>query len=107
MTDSAEPSKKTMACRVAKSSGWMPNSAGMSGKTAAPSGTSCSGELPSDISASGHGGDDAQLVAVLQRGLEVVEVTDVLVVEVHVDEAAHLAVLKQPAGDPGVPGAEV
>src|SRR6516164_8320069 len=120
MTESSEPSKKTIACRVASRSGWMPSSAGMSGKTAAPSGTSRSGEsgitlLPkkilttetqrhredkmqgsetdrqirtqlvfsvslclcgSKLLSPGDGRDDAQLVAVLHRGLEVVEVAD-------------------------------
>src|SRR4051794_11772101 len=96
-----------MACRQASRSGWMPNSAGMIGKTAAPSGTSCGRDSSPAISTSGDGGDDAQFVAVLERRLQVVEVADVLVVEVDVDEAAHLAVLEQPAGDAGVLGAEV
>src|SRR5205085_7753051 len=100
MTSSVEPSMKTMACSTARNSGWTPSSAGMSGKTAAPSGTSRSAS--SAISASGHRGDDAQLVAVLDGGGEVVEVANVLVVQVDVDEAAHLAVLKNALTDGGV-----
>src|SRR6202011_1380370 len=47
----------------------------------------------------GHRGDDAQLVTVLDRRGQVVEVADVLVVEIDVDEAAHLAVVEQALGD--------
>src|SRR6266702_4503539 len=87
-TSSDEPLRKTAACRVANSSGLTPSSAGMGGKTAAPSGTSLSSA--SLMSASGHGGDDRHLVAVLDGGIQAVEVADVLVVEVDVDEAAQL-----------------
>src|SRR5262249_10923659 len=47
------------------------------------------------------------LVAVLDRCREVVKVADILVVEIDVDEAAHLAVLEQPPGDAGILLAEV
>src|SRR5262249_43461602 len=98
-TSSLEPTRKTTACSVASSSGWMPSSAGISGKTAAPSGTS--GSLSSAMSAPCDGGNDADLVAVLDGGGEVVEVADVLVVEVDVDEAAQLAVVEQALADGG------
>src|SRR5947199_3454012 len=78
----------------------MPSSSGMSGKTAAPSGTSeqgCSGW--SAMSASCDRGDDGQDVAVLGRGLQVVEIADVFIVEIDVDEATHLAVLEDSAHD--------
>src|SRR5438552_18129264 len=78
----------------------MPSSAGIRGKTAAPSGTSR--PVSSAISASGHRGDDAHLVAVLDRRGEVAEIADVLIIEIHIDEAAHLAALKEPLGDAGV-----
>src|SRR5207248_9922963 len=68
------------------------SSAGISGKTAAPSGTS-PGVCSSFISTSSHRRDDRQLVAVLDRGVQIVEVADVLVVEVKVDEPPNLAVL--------------
>src|SRR5579871_4301353 len=92
---SSEPPANTQACSTANRSGLTFSSAGMSGKTAAPSGTSprssSSGSGASRAtSASGHGGDDAQLVAVLDRGAEVVEVTHVLVVEVDVQKALDL-----------------
>src|SRR5262245_39689183 len=101
-TSSSEPSRKTVACNTARSRGTIPNSSGIRGKTAAPSGTSsppasfCRSSL---MSAPGNGGNDRQLVAVLDRRREVVEVADVLVVEIDVDETAHLAVLEQPLGD--------
>src|SRR2546423_14210961 len=87
----SDPVTNTKACSVANSSGWTPSSSGMSGKTAAPSGTSPD-DSPSEMSSSssaigsppGDGRDDAQLVAVLNRGGEVVEVAHVLVVEVQV-----------------------
>src|SRR5436305_1896100 len=82
-TAASEPSKNTIACRAASRSGWMPSSSGMSGKTAAPSGTSDVGS-PADMSASCDGRDDAQLVAVLDRRLQAVEVANVLVVELDV-----------------------
>src|SRR5436309_1836437 len=88
----------------------MPSSSGMSGKTAAPSGTS---EDPAEslrssaglgsgwsaMSASCDGGDDGQHVAVLGRRLQVVEIADVFVVEIDVDKAAHLAVFEDSADD--------
>src|SRR5262245_47897525 len=89
-TSSSDPSRKTTACNTARSSGCTPSSAGICGITAAPCGTYSPG--PSAMLASGHRGNDAQLVAVLHRRVQVVEVADVLVIEVDVDEAAHLAV---------------
>src|SRR5262245_1355599 len=77
----------------------------MGGKTAAPSGTWRSGS--SAISAPRHGGNDAHLVAGLDGGGEAVEVANVLVVEVDVDEAAHLAVVEQPLRDAGELAAHV
>src|SRR5439155_20099140 len=85
-TSSLEPTRKTTACRAASSSGLMPSSAGISGKAAAPSGTSGSSKS-SAMSAPCHRGDDVHLVAVLDGGVHVVQVADVLVVEVDVDEA--------------------
>src|SRR5438046_710885 len=89
----SDPVTKTKACSVARSSGWTPSSSGMSGKMAAPSGTSPDGSSPERSSsssaiglASGDGRDDAQLVAVLDRGGQVVEVAHVLVVEEQVQE---------------------
>src|SRR5882757_3487428 len=41
--------------------------------------------------AAGDGGDDADFVAVLERGLAVLEEANVLLVDVDVDEAANLA----------------
>jgi len=41
--------------------------------------------------AAGDGGDDADFVAVLERRLAVFEEADVLLVDIDVDEAAHLA----------------
>src|SRR5947199_3713831 len=101
---SSEPPTNTQACNTANRSGLTFSSAGMSGKTAAPSGTSpLSGSgASSATSASGHGGDDAQLVAVLDRGAEVVEVTHVLVVEVDVQEALELGAVEHALGDVGV-----
>src|SRR4051812_35326236 len=94
---SSDPARKTTACSTANSSGWTFSSAGISGKTAAPSGTSlspcswsCSSCSSATGSASGHGWDDAQLVAVLDGRAEVVQVADVLVVEVDVQEALQL-----------------
>src|SRR5688500_13020316 len=94
-TSSAEPLRKTTAWRTARSSGLMPSSGGIRGKTAAPSGTSSAALM----SASGHGGDDGQLVAVLDGRAQAVQVADVLVVEVDVDEAAQLPLVEQPFGD--------
>src|SRR6516164_7877341 len=84
----------------------MPSSSGMSGKTAAPSGTSDRCESPSDISASGHGGNDAQLVAFLDRRLQVVQVADVFIVEIDIDEATNLAVVEDAASDRRMLGAK-
>ena len=42
---------------------------------------------------SGDGGDDADFVAVLERRLAVFEEADVLLVDIDVDEAAHLALV--------------
>src|SRR5262245_50134191 len=93
-TWSSLPDRKTVACRPAKRSGWMSNCAGMSGKRAPPSGTS-----ESAMSAPGDRGNDAHLVAASQRGAEVVQVSDVLVIEVNVDEAPHLAVIEEALRD--------
>src|SRR5215469_15114527 len=92
-TSSSDPSRKTVACSTASSSGWTFNSAGISGIRAAPSGTSSSSWC-SCMSASGHRGDDGQFVAVLDRRGQVVEVAHVFLVEVQVHEAAHLPVLE-------------
>src|SRR5262249_130276 len=94
---SEEPSRNTTACNTARSNGLIPNSGGMSGKTAAPSGTSRG--TSSAISAPGHRGNDAQLIAILDDRCQVIQVADVLVVQVDVDEAPHLAVLEQPWHD--------
>src|SRR5947209_7184556 len=91
---------------TARSSGLTPSSSGISGKTAAPSGTS-SGSAASLISASRHRRNDGQVVAVLDRGLQVVEVANVLVVEEQVDEAAQLAVVEEPARQGGKAGGQV
>src|SRR5260370_40645391 len=77
----------------------------MGGKTAVPSGTWRSGSPA--MSTPGDRGNDADLVAVLHGRGQVVEVADVLVVEVDVDEAAHLAVVEQALRDPGEPAAQV
>src|SRR5204863_8696071 len=53
------------------------------------------------------GRDDRQLVAVLDRRGEVVEVADVLVVEVDVDEPAQLPVVEEPGRQAGELAAEV
>src|SRR5438270_10247927 len=94
-TCSLEPTRKTTACSAASSSGLTPSSGGISGKTAAPSGTSGSSKS-SAMSAPCHRGDDVQLVAVLDGAIEIIQVADVLFVEVDVDEAAQLAVLEEP-----------
>src|SRR5947209_7111593 len=91
-TASSEPSRKTMACSTANNSGLTPSSSGIFGMTAAPSGTWGAGA--SLMLASGDGGDDGQLVAVLHGRLQVVQIADVLVVEVDVDEPAQLAVVE-------------
>src|SRR5437879_3068748 len=82
----------------------MPNSGGMTGKTAAPSGTCFCSWL---MSAPGHCGNDAHLIAVLDAGLHAVQVANVLIVEVNVHETAHLAVLENAAGDARVFVAQV
>src|SRR4051794_10742596 len=93
-TSGPEPSRKTTACSTASSSGRTPNSAGISGKTAAPSGTASSAgsAMPS---APRHGRDDADLVAVLHGRAQLVEVAHVLVVDEQVEEALDLAVVEQ------------
>src|SRR5262249_57384134 len=54
------------------------------------------------MSASGHGGDDGQLVAILDRRVQVLEVSDVLVIEIDVDEAARCArFLERAVGNSG------
>src|SRR5438105_368278 len=73
----------------------------MKGKTAAPSGTS-EGSAASLMSASSHRGNDRQFVAVLDSCVEKVQVAHVLVIDVQIDESAHLAVLEQAAGDGGI-----
>src|SRR5271165_5240275 len=98
---SVEPARKTVACSTASRSGWTPSSAGISGKTSAPSGTSA-GSASSLISTSRHGRDDGQVVAVLHRRFQVAQVTDVLVVEEQVDEAAHLALVEQARTQSGI-----
>src|SRR5260370_21668252 len=90
---------KTTAWRTASRSGLTPSSGGIRGKTAAPSGTGLSAS--SAISASGHRGNDAQFIAVLDCRGQVIEVTDVLIVQVDVDEAANLATLEDPLLDGG------
>src|SRR5262245_17343595 len=96
---SSEADRKTVACSTASSSGWTPNSAGISGKTPAPSGTSRLLDLA--MSAPGHGGNDAHLVAVFDRGGEVVEVADIFIIHIDVDEPPHLAVLEDTCRDAG------
>src|SRR5229473_2250496 len=91
---SSEPARNTVAWSTASSSGFTPSSGGMRGKTAAPSGTSASPAM----SASGDCGDDAYFVPVLHGRLQVIQIAHVLVVEIHVDEAAHLAVFKDALG---------
>src|SRR5438105_1293457 len=68
----------------------------MSGNTAAPSGTS---DSPVPMSASGDRGNDAQLVAVLDGRGQVVKVANIFVIEVDVDESAHLPILEDTLGD--------
>src|SRR5712692_978093 len=76
----------------------MPTLSGINGTKAAPSGTSSpSGGLA--ISAPGHGGNDAQLVAVVDRRGQVIKIADVLVVQIDVDEAANLPILENPLRD--------
>src|SRR5260370_41133181 len=90
---SSDPSRNTVACSTARSRGSTPRSPGISGNTAAPSGTSRSAS--SDMSPSGHRRDDRQLVAVLDRRGQVVEVTHVLAIEIQVDVLPHLASVEQ------------
>src|SRR5262245_29325567 len=103
---SVEPSKNTVVCSTASQSGLMPSSAGISGKIAAPSGTSA-GSSSRAMSAPRDGRDDRQLVAVLDRRGQAVQVADVLVVQVEVDEPPHLAVVEDPRLDAGVLRREV
>src|SRR5262249_43026187 len=125
---SAEPSRKTRACRAVRSRGCTPSSGGISGKTAAPGGTSPAGgegsvmtvlmggsrrspgirrTLNASGSAPRDGGDDAHIVAVLDRRRQIVEVADVLIVEIDVDEAAHLSILEESRRDAGILLAEI
>src|SRR5262249_34233651 len=91
---SSEPARKTVAWITASNSGWMATSGGMSGKTAAPSGT-C--DAPSSaMSPSGHRRDDTERVAVLHGGIQIIQVAYILIIEIEVDELANLAVLEQP-----------
>src|SRR5947209_2649682 len=96
-TSSSEPSRKTMACRTASRSGCTPSSAGISGKTAAPSAPCGSSSL---MLAARDSGNDGQLIAVLHRRVQVLEEANVLVVEVNVDEALELALVEQALGQP-------
>src|SRR5262249_59080255 len=91
--------RNTTACSAARRSGSTPSSAGMAGNTAAPSGTSSGAGSLSLISTPGHRRDDRQLVAVLDRRGEVVQVADVLVVLVDVDEAPHGGPVEDAGGD--------
>src|SRR5258708_26874909 len=88
---SSEPSKNTMACNAAKKRGSTPSSAGISGKTAAPSGTFRS--VSSDSLATGHRGNDRQFIAVFNGGGEIVEVTNVFVIQVQVDILPHASAI--------------
>src|SRR5438270_12576011 len=82
------------------SSGLTPSASGIRGKTAAPSGTSLS--AASLMSASSHGGDNGQLVAILDRRIQIIEVSNVLIIEIDIDEAAQLTrLLEQSVGDAG------
>src|SRR5437762_3090211 len=87
----SEPSRNTTAWSTASKSGFTPSSEGISGNTAAPSGTELSAS--SAISTSGHGRDDTDYIAIFDGGRQVVEVTDILIIEINIDEAADLAVL--------------
>src|SRR5260221_7911699 len=51
------------------------------------------------MSASGHRGNDADLVAVFHGSTEIIEVADIFIVDIDVDKAADLAVVEQPLGD--------
>src|SRR5260221_6124966 len=75
------------------------NSAGIKGKTAAPSGTSDSGS--SAILAPRHRGNDAQFIAIFHGGPQAVEVADVFIVKINVDKPADLALVEKPLGDRG------
>src|SRR5262249_13520595 len=95
----SEPARKTAAWTTASRRGLTPSSGGMSGKTAAPDGTSPSAS--SAMSASGDRGDDAHFVAFFDGRSQVVEVANVFVVDVHVDKTADLPVLEDARGDGG------
>src|SRR5438270_11384002 len=82
----------------------MPSSGGMTGKTAAPSGTWFESWV---MSTPGHRGNDANLIAVLDAGLQAVQVANVLVVDVDIHEPADLPVFENAAGDAGIFRAEV
>src|SRR5437868_9774065 len=59
-------------------------------------------------SAPRHRGQDGDDVAVAQLGVELIEVTDVVVVAVHVDELVQPAlIVDELAGEPRIPGSEV
>src|SRR6185503_11322957 len=58
-------------------------------------------------SAAGYRGQDREGGVLAYRGLQATGETDVLVIDVDVDEAVQLAVLDQARGDAGVPGLEV
>src|SRR5579864_5111758 len=105
----SEPWRNTIACSTASSSGCTPSSGGITGKTAAPSGTSgeSSGERILLFAACGlalasakpqaatrstprNRGDNAQFIAVLRFRGQVVEVADVLVVQIDIQERLNL-----------------
>src|SRR5262245_27252994 len=90
-TSSSEPARNIVACSTASSRGFTANSGGINGNTAAPSGTS---DSPASLmSSSGHGRDNRQLVAVLDRRGEIIEIANILIVEINVDEAANLSIV--------------
>src|SRR5271170_2889939 len=108
MISSIEPSMNTTECSTASSSGWTGSSSGISGKTAAPSALSSASSWSSGVcmSAPSDGGNDADLVAILDRRGHVVQITDVFVVEVDVHEAPYLSVVEQLGHDGGILPAE-
>src|SRR5919108_1520719 len=57
--------------------------------------------------AAGHRGQDGHRVPVLDRGLQAGQEPDVLVVQVHVDEAPQAAVVDQPVAQAAVPLVQV
>src|SRR5262245_45789117 len=102
---SSEPSRNTTACSNPSKRGWTPSSSGMSGKTAAPRGTWLSGR--SLMLAPGDSGNDRELIAVLDRRVEIVEEANILVIEIDVDEALELALVEHALTQPGELPAEV